>query len=115
MRLGCAREFAKVHGEIERVKNGHDTQAIALEKLTGAVEASALEVRRNHNENMRMTAGFQANLVEMFSKQSERTALVEQKSDTLHDRLDGQHKMLWAIVLLVLTAAAGVIVKAWIG
>ena len=77
MRLGCAREFEKVHGEIERVKNGHDTQALALEKLTGAVESSALEVRRNHNENMRMTSGFQANIIEMFSSQSERTAITE--------------------------------------
>ena len=112
VRAECAADFATIHTEIERVRNGHDTQALALDKLTGAVEIGAVEVRRNHSETVRMISGYQGNLVEMFSKQSERTALVEQKSSSAHDRLDGQYKAIWAVVGLILAAAIGVIVKA---
>ena len=112
IRAECAADFATIHTEIERVRNGHNTQAIALDKLTGAVEIGAIEVRRNHGETLNMISGFQSNLVEMFSKQSERTALVEQSSSSAHRRLDGQYKAIWAIVGLILSIAAGVVIRA---
>ena len=115
IRSACAADFATIHTEIERVRNGHDTQALALDKLTGAVELGAVEVRRNHSETVRMISGYQGNLIEMFSKQSERTAIVEQKSSSAHDRLDGQYKAIWLIVGLILTVALGVVVKALVG
>ena len=115
IRSECAADFATIHSEIERIRNGHDTQAVALEKLTKAVEVGANETRRNHNETTRMISGYQGNLVEMFSKQSERTALVEQSSRSAHHRLDGQHKMIWGVVALVLAVAAGIIIKALMG
>ena len=111
IRADCAADFATIHTEIERVRNGHDNQAAALEKLTRAVETNSSETRRNHNETTRMISGYQGNLVEMFSKQSERTALVEQSSRSAHHRLDGQHKMIWGVVALVLVIAVGVVVK----
>ena len=115
IRAECAADFATIHTEIERVKNGHTTQAIALDKLTVAVETGAVEVRRNHAENMRMTSGYQGNLVELFSTQSERTALVEQSTSSAHHRLDGQYKAIWAVVALIVAAAIGVVVKALLG
>ena len=115
IRSACAADFATIHTEIERVRNGHDTQALALDKLTGAVELGAIEMRENHAENMRMTQGFQSNLVSMFSEQRERTALVEQSSSSAHHRLDGQYKAIWLIVGLILTVALGVVVKALVG
>jgi hypothetical protein len=114
LRADCAADFATVHTEIERVKNGHETQATALDKLTGAVEIGAVEVRRNHSETVRMISGYQGSLVALFSKQSERTAIVEQKSASAHHRLDGQYKAIWAIVGLILTVAVGIIAKAMI-
>ena len=115
VRAECAADFATIHTEIERVRNGHDTQAAALDKLTGAVELGAVEVRRNHSETVRMISGYQGNLVEMFSKQSERTALVEQKSSSAHDRLDGQYKAIWAVAGLILAAAVSIVIKALMG
>ena len=112
IRAQCAADFAEIHTEIKRVKNGHITQAIALDKLTGAVELGSVEARRNHDETVRMISGNQGNLVEMFSKQSERTALVEQSSSSAHRRLDGQYKAIWAIVGLILSIAAGVVIRA---
>jgi len=115
IRSECAADFATIHAEIARVRNGHDSQAAALGKLTKAVEAGSIEMRKNHDEAMRMVRGYQGNLVEMFSKQSERTALVEQSSRSAHHRLDGQHKMIWGVVALVLAVAAGIIIKALMG
>ena len=115
IRAQCAADFATVHEEIKGVRSGHNTQAAALEKLTGVVELIAAEVRSNHGETVRMSSGYQGNLIEMCSKQSERTALVEQSSSSAHHRLDGHHKMLWGIVALVITLALSLVVQRLVG
>ena len=115
LRVDCAREFEHVRGEIERVRNGHVGQAKTLSKLTGAIEKSTLLSRSDHAEAMRAITGYQGTITSMMSKQSERTALVEVSSKSAHHRLDGQHKMLWGIVILMLITAAGVIVKMLMG
>ena len=115
IRVDCAREFEHVRGEIERVRNGHVGQAKTLTRLTGAIEKSALLSRSDHGEAMRAITGYQGTITSMMSKQSERTALVEASSKSAHLRLDGQHKMLWGILALLLTVAAGVIIKMLIG
>ena len=115
IRVDCAREFEHIRGEIERVRNGHAGQAKTLTRLTGAIERSAISTSSDHDEAMRAITGYQGTITSMMSKQSERTALVEASSKSAHLRLDGQHKMLWGILGLLLTVAAGVIIKMLMG
>jgi len=109
--IECAREFAEVRGEIARVRNGHNDQARALSKLTGVIEAAEMRSRVNHDETLSAVTGFQSTITGLCAVQSERTALVEVSAKSAHHRLDGQTKMLWAIILLLIGSAVGIIVR----
>ena len=115
MRSECAVQFAEIRKDIARVRNGHDEQAAALEKMANAMQTNAAINQRNHDETTRMITGFQGSLVEMFSRQGERVALVEQSDRAAHNRLDGIHRMLWGVIVLLLTIAAGVVATGLVG
>ena len=111
IRVGCAREFEHIRGEIERIRNGHESQAKTLTRLTSVLEKSEHLSRADHGEAMRAITGYQGTITAMMATQSERTALVEASSSSAHHRLDGQHKMLWGIVILLLTLAVGTVLQ----
>ena len=111
IRVGCAREFEHIRGEIERIRNGHATQAKTLSRLTGVIEKSEHLNRADHAESMRALTGYQGTITAAMSTERERTALLEASSKSAHLRLDGQHKMLWGIVILILSVAITTVVR----
>jgi len=110
--IGCERDFAEIRGEIRRLSNGHQNQATALTKLTDVVERDVETRRHEHDETVRAISTYQSQVLDMATGLSERTALTEASARSAHHRLDAQHKIIWAILILAGTAMATAIAAA---
>lgn len=104
----CIAEFktlgeglVAVRGDIDRLKNGHATQAEALTKLTDAVELAARDRRSEHDETVRMFQGYQSQVLSLTGELGERTALTAASVKSAHKRLDGLSKVIVGIAITV--------------
>lgn len=108
LRVDCAAEFAKLHGEIDRLSNGKVTQAKALDNVAKTLAAVEAAHRGDHDEVMRALQGYQATLTGLFAAHAERLAIVEH-------RLNGVGKLLYGLAGGLTLLLIGLIVERFLG
>lgn len=97
MRLECAVLFSEV-------KTGIASQLEALNSLTASVNGS---IARQEERHVSLSAQFS----DLNSQTRERLALVESSTKAAHRRIDGYTKIVWGVVVIMLTSAVGVLIK----
>jgi septal ring factor EnvC (AmiA/AmiB activator) len=121
----CAVHFEKLDGEIRRVQQDRAASIASSEATARTIREIAATAQANHEETTRLVTNFQGQMIEMISKQSERTALCEASTSSAHHRIDTMEagrsqdrkelrqsigetkKLLWALLVLGLTLTAG--------
>jgi hypothetical protein len=85
--LSCTQEFERVRGEIARLKNGHTSQAKALDTLTTAVERGNAVLETSQHQ-------MATKLDDFMLRQENRITKVEERAKSAHHRVDGLLRVL---------------------
>jgi len=79
--------------------------------MADTMEKATTQRRKEHDETVKILHNYETGVNEVLKVQTERLVVVEEASKSAHHRLDGQHKMIWAILTMIMAAAIGVIIK----
>lgn len=115
MRAECAAGFAELKGMCLALSNGRDLATKQIDALILTIDKLRESHKRDHEEAVRLFAGYQSSVVDITHRLSERVQAVENSNRALHKRLDGLCRVLNGLTVSLVLLVIGIVVERLLG